>query len=285
MESISNILKKSKPPTFEREMKEDEYLHDGMFFCKSCKTPRQTLIDFEDGRGERLFPQHCECQRIEYERQEEEENRRKHDEAIFRLRCRAIPNPAYRQCTFAADDNKTPRTTQICKEYVAKFDKFSAFGGGLIFWGSVGTGKTFFAMCIANALVDSGLNVYCTSLSEVVKMAQDFDNADRHFSMLMSKKMIVVDDLGAERGTEFATEKIYEFIDGCNTHSVPLIFTTNYSPDILQKACEDTTDLTYARIYSRILEKCTPIAVLDIKRRKNNAEANYSLAAELLGLK
>jgi DNA replication protein DnaC len=261
----------------------DEYIKGGLIYCKNCNTPRQKSLNW--GGELKTFSTRCDCQQKRFKAEEKENARQEREQKINVLRQCAIPNPAYRNYTFKADDGKTPRTTEICKNYINKFNEFQKFGGGLLLWGSVGTGKTFYAMCIANALVDKEINAYCTTLAEVVKKAQDFDRADAHFARLMAKEIIIIDDLGTERGTTFAHEQIYKFIDGCNTRNIPLIFTTNYSPDILQKATEDTVDLVYARIYSRILEKCTPIAVLDVKRRAENQKANYNQAAALLGLK
>lgn len=281
MEKLGNSIK-TKYPDFTREPAEDEYIKDGLIFCKKCNTARQHWYEWKEQKIP--WNNSCDCQREQNEAEEKERERLEHESKIAALRQRAIPNPTYRTFTFEADDGKTPRITEICKNYVNKFNDFQKFGGGLILWGSVGTGKTFYSMCIANALVDKGIQLYCTTLAKIVKKAQDFDNADKHFNSLMAKKLIIIDDLGTERGTTFAHEQIYKFIDGCNTGNIPLIFTTNYSPDILQKATEDTTDLTYARIYSRILEKCTPIAVLSVKRRANNQKTNYNKASALLGL-
>lgn len=282
MERLGNSIE-AKLPDFTREPAEDEYIKNGLIFCKTCNTARQHWFEWKDQK--KPWNNRCDCQQKQDDAEEKERERLERESKIAMLRQRAIPNHTYRTYTFEVDDNKTPRTTQICKNYVTEFEKFRKIGGGLILWGSVGTGKTFYSMCIANALVDRGINLYCTTLAAIVKKAQDFDNADKHFNNLMAKKLIIIDDLGTERGTTFANEQIYKFIDGCNTGNIPLIFTTNYSPDILQKATEDTTDLTYARIYSRILEKCTPIAVLDVKRRAENQKANYNQAAALLGLK
>lgn len=281
MERLGNSIE-TKLPDFTREPEKDEYIKDGLIFCKTCKTARQYWFEWKGQK--KPWNKRCDCQQEKDDAEEKERERLERETRIAALRQRAIPNPTYRTFTFEADDGKTPRITEICKNYVNKFNEFQKFGGGLLLWGSVGTGKTFYSMCIANALVDKGVQLYCTTLATIVKKAQDFDNADKHFNNLMTKKLIVIDDLGTERGTTFAHEQIYKFIDGCNTGNIPLIFTTNYSPDILQKATEDTTDLTYARIYSRILEKCTPIAVLGIKRRADNQKTNYNKASALLGL-
>lgn len=269
-------------PNFEREPLDDEYKKNGLCICKKCNTPRQFLHDWN---GKKIvFNCECECQKAEREAHEKAEKERELRNKIEGLKQIGIPNPTYRGYTIDKDDRKTPSLTKIIKNYIENFEDFSENGQGLILWGSVGTGKTFYAMCIANALCENLKRVYCTSLSAVVKMAQDFDNAEAHFSRLLSQDLIIVDDLGAERGTTFAMEQIYGFIDGCNTYKIPLVITTNLTPSVLEKASQDTADLTYARIYSRILEKCYPVKVNEIKRRENNAQSNKIEMAKLLGV-
>lgn len=279
MESIKNTLSNCFKG---REPGEGEYLKDGLVYCKNCNTPRQVKI--EDENGTAIFPTLCQCVAAQREAEEKALRQAEWENKIKRLRQDGIPNPTYQKYTFAIDDGKTPDTTQTCKNYVNKFEDLRKIGGGLILWGSVGTGKTFFAMCIANALINKGYPVQCTSLATIVKQAQDFDNADSHFNRLMRQSCIVIDDLGTERGTTFANEQVYKFIDGCNTHNIPLIFTTNYTPSLLAAAAEDISDLTFARIYSRILEKCISVKVNEIKRRAEKGQANKTEIAKLLGL-
>lgn len=262
---------------------EDEYIKDGLIYCKKCNTPRQHLIDWTDGK--RLFYTPCKCREAQRQAEEREEARRKHLEKVDNLRRAGIPNPSYKTYTFEADDGKTPDTTEVCKNYVKNFSQLRHTGQGLLLWGSVGTGKTFLAMCIANALVEKEIPVQCTSLAAVVKMAQDFDNADHHLYKLLRNAVIILDDLGTERGTSFAQEQIYNFIDACNTFNVPLIITTNLQPSELKEAASDTADLTYARIYSRILEKCYPVKVNQVQRRQQNTDGNRAAVAKLLGVK
>ncbi|MCL2630630.1 MAG: ATP-binding protein [Firmicutes bacterium] len=280
MEKIDAAMKKLFDG--KRRIYEDEYLKDGLIYCKNCHTPRQTRYEEDE---ETIFPTRCKCETARWEAEEKARQQAEWENKVAQLRRDGIPNPSYRAYTFAADDGKTPKTTAVCKSYVENFEKLRTAGGGLILYGSVGTGKSFFAMCIANALIDKGYAVQCTSLATVVKLAQDFDNADDHFDRLMRKPLLVIDDLGTERGTTFAQEQIYKFIDGCYTYNIPLVITTNYTPKLLTDAAEDTSDVTYARIYSRILERCLPVKVNDIKRRAAKGQAYKSEMAELLGLK
>lgn len=283
MEHVNDALSKHIPPP--RQPDADEYVgEDGLIYCKNCKTPRQFIYENFTGGKPAILPKLCKCREGANAKRQKEEEKRERRERIETARCKAITVPSYRGYRFSADDGKTPKTTEICKNYVRNFAEFSKTGQGLLLYGDVGTGKTFYALCIANALINREYRVLHTSLADVVKMAQDFDNAEAHFNRLMYKQCIVIDDLGTERATSFAEEQIYKFIDGCNTHNVALIVTTNYTPKELEAAAADTSDLTHARIYSRLLEKCFPVRVNDIKRREANAVKNKATVAELLGI-
>lgn len=256
----------------------EDYEKDGLLYCGKCNTPKQ--FNYEG----HIFPHLCECEKEEMKKQAAAEEERQHKMRIENLREKCIHNKRYYEYRFEKDDGKTSNITEIMKRYVDKFKEASERGQGILLWGSVGTGKTFYAMAIANALVDKGYSVLCTTLSKVVAMAQDFDKADDNYDYLMSQYAIVIDDLGVERSTTFATEQIYKFIDGCNTNNIPLIITTNLTPSILEKASKDSTDLTYQRIYSRILEKCYPIKINEVTRRSDKASENNAFMAELLNV-
>lgn len=280
MRTLGEILRQQRK---DYTLKEDEYIgEDGFVYCKKCNTPRQHL--FESGNDKAVFFLRCQCQEAEMQKQREAEEREERRQKIESARRAAIAVPSYRAYRFEADDGKTPKISQIAKNYVQNFAELCKTGQGLLLYGDVGTGKTFLALCIANALIDRGYAVQHTSLSNIVRLAQDFDNAERHFTRLMQKHLIVIDDLGTERATSFAEEQIYKFIDGCNTHAVALVVTTNYTPKELEAAAADTSDLTHARIYSRLLEKCYPVKVNDYKRREANTAKNKAAMAALLGV-
>lgn len=268
-----------------QNLKDDEYINegDGLIYCKKCKTPREIILENEPSKAP--FFTRCDCQYKELERQQAEEQRLERERRIGELRLACIKVPSYRSFTFNIDDGKTPETTTVGKNYVKNFKELQKTGQGLLLYGGVGTGKTFLAMCIANALIDAGYCAQHTSLAAVVQLAQDFDNADTHFARLMRKDCIILDDLGTERATSFSEEQIYKHIDGWNTHNVPLVITTNNTLKEIEAAAADTADLTYARIYSRILEKCYPVKVNEHQRRAANTAENRQAMAELLGIK
>lgn len=73
---------------------------------------------------------------------------------------------------------------------------------------------------------------------------------------LVDYPLLIIDDLGIERNSEFALEQVYNVIDSRYCKMLPLIVTTNLGLNEMKAADLDTA---HQRIYSRILEMCVPI--------------------------
>ena len=67
--------------------------------------------------------------------------------------------------------------------------------------------------------------------------------------------LLVIDDLGVERNTEYAMEQMFTVIDGRYRSRKPMIITTNLKLEEIK----NPPDLAHARIYDRILEWCAPV--------------------------
>ena len=68
---------------------------------------------------------------------------------------------------------------------------------GLLLWGDVGTGKTFFAGCIANALLDKGIPVLMTNFARILNTLAGMHSEDRNlFIDSMNRySLLIIDDL------------------------------------------------------------------------------------------
>ena len=151
---------------------------------------------------------------------------------------------------------------------------------GLILWGDVGTGKTFFAGCIANALLDRGVPVLMTNFSRILNRLASPMGEDRnaYIESLSQYKLLIIDDLGVERNSEYALEQVFSVIDSRYRQRLPMIITTNLTLAELR----GPEDMARARIYDRILERCVPIQLQGESRRKIRAAQNLALARTLL---
>ena len=133
-------------------------------------------------------------------------------------------------------------------------------------WGPCGTGKSFCAACIANALIDKNVPVLMTSFPAIldsrngtIELVNDFHNYS----------LIILDDLGAERQSEYALEKVYYVIDEIYKARIPLIVTTNQDiSDMRKYAYEDVGNTDYNRIYDRVLSMCSSMMFIGNTRRK-----------------
>ena len=91
-------------------------------------------------------------------------------------------------------------------------------------------------------------------------------------------KLLIIDDLGTERNTDYGLEKVYNIIDSRYLSGKPLILTTNLS---LQEMRE-TTDIRYRKVYDRIFEMCYPVQVIGKSWRMNQAADRFDNMKALL---
>lgn len=90
----------------------------------------------------------------------------------------------------------------------------------------------------------------------------------------------MLDDLGAERRSEYAQEQVFNVIDGRYRSGLPLIVTTNLGIDKIKKP----DSIGNARIYDRVLEMCHPIELSGQSRRRKKVAEEFKSMNELLGL-
>lgn len=91
-------------------------------------------------------------------------------------------------------------------------------------------------------------------------------------------KLLIIDDLGAERGTDYSLERVYDIIDSRYRSNKPIILTTNLTMEQM-KNCED---IRYNRIYDRIFEMCYPVKVNGLSWRKRGAASRYAATKQIL---
>ena len=173
-------------------------------------------------------------------------------------------------------------TPQLAKArgYAQNWDEFKKAGIGLLLFGNVGTGKSYAAGCIANALIDKEVSVLMVGVSDAVNRMQGNFGADRdsYMTSLMRPELLILDDLGAERNTSFGKERVFDVISRRRLTGKPMIITTNIPIVTMQKAAS----LDERRIYDRILEVCVPIRFDGENFRRGNAKHNLEKVAQLL---
>ena len=155
---------------------------DGLLRCGVCGEPKEAF--FEGGfllGGKDRHPVQCRCQREAKAKQEAEYREQQHRHTVFRLRQQGFQNPIMRKWTFDAAPIRTERLEQ-CRRYAERWDAVVSQNAGLLFWGDVGTGKSYLAACIANALIEKEVPVCMTNLAAVID--HDFEGRMEYIQKL-----------------------------------------------------------------------------------------------------
>lgn len=257
--------------------KDGDYYEDGTLFCGKCRTPKTCVIELMGCRMQVACL--CRCAAEARERAAAELREQERLDRINRLREAAFPDRELSRCVFDRDDGTNPKLTRICRRYAEQFDNLREQGKGLLLYGPVGTGKTFLAACVVNSLVDRGIPCHMTSFARLGNLLS-VPGPERQARMdeLGRYELLVVDDLAAERDTEFMHELVYSVIDARYRQGLPLIVTTNLTGAELKNPAQ----IKRRRTYSRLLEMCYPAEVTGQDRRKARLLADYGQFRELL---
>lgn len=255
---------------------------DGLLYCGKCRTPKQKLQSFpaEGGSIKEIAVRiPCRCQR------EAAEAARAQDElAQFKLHMASlwddgISCPNGLRYHFAEDDRQQPKVSAACRRYTERWEEMRTENIGILFFGSIGTGKTFFASCIGNGLLAKLVPVAVTNFPRLLNLLQGSQEKQKLLDRLSVYKLLIIDDLGVERDSSFAAEQVFNVIDARASSKLPLIVTTNLTLEEL----EHPASMQYARIYDRILELCpVRFKMTGASRRVENAERRKETARKLL---
>lgn len=241
----------------ERLAEGDHIGEDGLVYCGKCGSRKQLRVKFGDKTH--VVRCVCKCESKELEEKKRQEEHEEQMRRINRLKEASMMDKKYREVTFdkyeVREENK--KVFEMAKKYADRFQDMYKKNQGLLLYGPVGTGKSFTAACIGNYLLDNAKPVIMTSFVKILQDIWENDREAEYITILNSASLLIVDDLGTERETDYALEKVYNIIDSRVRANKPMIITSNLElNDIME--CED---IRKKRIYDRILECCYPMYV------------------------
>ena len=153
---------------------------------------------------------------------------------IADLREEAFDDRLLVEQTFQKEDGSLEHK-KTGQNYVEKFEEMEKENIGLLFTGSVGTGKTYLASAIANALIEKEVSVKMTNFAIILNDMMNLEiNKNKYIANLNRYRLLIIDDFGMERDTPFATEHLFNVIDSRYRADKPIILTTNLSAYNLQ---------------------------------------------------
>ena len=238
---------------------------DGLLICGKCGEPKEMYLDVPFFPEPRKVGIMCRCGIEETDAEEKRRSEREHRERIERLRKDGVSKAMYQYCRFDMCDNKDSAEYKTAKEFTERFWDYKNKRSGLMFYGSVGTGKTFLAACIANELVDRGYLVVMNTIQDLAADMQENYGQNREYVLgnVRNCDLLILDDFGVERDTGYMAEQVNMIVNERYNANAPLIVTTNLSPKFMR----DSEDDPKHRSYDRIFEMCKLVKMDGRSRR------------------
>lgn len=179
---------------------------------------------------------------------------------IIRSLKKTIPKKFYNK-TFANYESKKNQTAwDDCLKYARNFEENMNQGKGLFLTGPVGSGKTHLAVAIADYIarilknkvrqnLRSIIFISAVDLLSEIKYSYESNDTEPTIKRYENCGLLILDDLGIEKSTEWTHELFYKIIDTRYKDMKPIIITTNLTDNEIKKKLSE-------RIASRIYEIC-----------------------------
>ncbi|MDA1987418.1 MULTISPECIES: ATP-binding protein [Bacillus cereus group] len=136
------------------------------------------------------------------------------------------------------DRNGSETAYKVAVKYVKTFKEWN--GESLLLWGEPGNGKTHLAAAIVNELSKKGYIVVFQSVPELLQRirstfnSENKENETQIMRALLECDLLILDDIGAEKTTEWVEEKLFNIIDGRYRKELPTLYTSNLEPKELK---------------------------------------------------
>lgn len=210
----------------------------------------------------------CEESRRQLEKEKKEmldEIRKKEEiETIEYLFKQSNLGERFLKRTFESFDRfRNPKAYDTAYDYAVNFDRYYKDGKGLIFVGPCGTGKTHLAASIANYLIrERYVSVIFGTFSKLLERlrscydAEDNTDYENIMYQLENVKLLIIDDFGKEKLTDWVLEKAYDVVNARYENMKPIVVTTNFRLKQLEERLNTGGNFIGEALVSRLIEMC-----------------------------
>ena len=265
----------------------DDVIHNRLKKCGFCGKELQPIgLDY-------LYANISEDS-IEYERcncSKSKEYWKEIDNKVYeqqkRIRIRDIINTIYKQNYIGRKlqemnlenfyfDSSNKYVLDVVNDYINK-NKDTMKPDSLIIMGKSDTGKTHLAAAIANKLIENDKIVLMERLTNLLdRIRETYENNTKSENELIeiysNADMLIIDDLGTEKISSWALEKLYTIIQNRFEKGLPIIITTRFDKKglISRFSYSNDQDLIDATI-SKLYQMCYGITLKSMKKELVNA--------------
>jgi DNA replication protein DnaC len=251
--------------------------------CSKCGGPTRIIVEVLGKKWN--MPMLCECMSKKVREEEEALKGRTKQLKLKKLIDNSLMDKSFELSCFENWNHEAAneKMLEIAQRYVQNFEKVRSQNIGLLIYGRPGNGKTFTSACIGNALIRQSVPVICVGVISILQRIQKtFNNhekegADTILASLDNAELLILDDLGTEKESDWSRSMVYQIIDSRYRLNKPIIITTNVG----------LSDIKYRydiRTYDRILEMCTPVENNHNSIRTQKARGKSAELKSMLGV-